>query len=103
MEQTQASSEGIVRLAKMFKERENQSQSEPLFGVVTSIKPLTVQLIGKKVLLNDKNLVSLINMYETDVNGSYVNLNKKVALLMFDSDYANSMPNFLILGVVYNG
>lgn len=102
-EQTQESSRGIVRLAKLLKERENPSVSEPMFGVVTSLEPLTVQLVGKKILLSENYLVPLFDIYETNINGSYINLNKKVALLMLDSGCVNSMPKFLILGVVYNG
>lgn len=101
-ELTQESSNGIVEFAKMLKERENPSQDEPLFGVITSLNPLQVQLIGKKILLEKNKLVSLVNLSETNSHGVYVNLGKTVALLKFNSGYANSMPEFLILGVVKN-
>ncbi|MCI5891817.1 MAG: hypothetical protein MRZ66_00205 [Clostridiales bacterium] len=97
---TQESSKGIVELAKMFKERENFSQNEPMFGTIKSLTPVQIQLDGKKILIESKNIVSVVNLAETDSFGNYVNLERRVAMLPFNTGYTNSMPDFIVLGVI---
>ncbi len=97
---TKDDSSGIVELAKMFKARDNDKPNEPIFGTITSLTPIQIQLDGKKVLVEGKNIASIIDLYETDSFGNYVNLNRRVAMFMFNTGYINSMPDFLVLGVL---
>lgn len=100
VKQTDDDSSGIVSLAKMLKERENIQPSEPCFGRITSLTPARIQLEGMKVLAEDPHISALFNIYEKDAYGRYIHLNKRVAMLKYNTGYINGMPDFLILGVV---
>lgn len=98
--QTSESSRGIVTLAKMLKARENQAPNEPIFGTIISVSPIRVQLDNKKILIESRNIASIVNIDAIDSFGNYINLGRRVAMLPFNTGYINSMPDFLILGVV---
>lgn len=98
--QTSESSKGIVALAKLLKARENHAPNEPMFGTIVSASPVRIQLDGKKILLESKSIASLINLAETDNLGNYIHLGRRAAMLPFNTGYVNSMPNFLVLGVI---
>ena len=95
-------SAGLVALAKLFKERENPKQNEPVFGKITSLEPLQIQLDNKKILIEEKNITSLVNLFERR-DGVYINSGKTVAMLMYNNGRVSGMPDFLVLGVVTYG
>lgn len=85
---------GITELAKLFKERNNDTGYSPMFGKIIEL-PKTKIRINEKVILNDSHLVCLFNIKEQNYEGDYINLGKEVVLLPF-SNY----QKFIVIGVV---
>jgi hypothetical protein len=85
---------GITELAKLFKERENASNYTPVIGKIIELPDIKIRL-KDKVILTSFHIKSCINLLETDENGIYINLGKKVVLL----PYADNQK-FIVVGVV---
>ena len=85
---------GITELAKLFKERNNDTGYSPMFGKIIEL-PQTKIRINEKVILNDSHLVCLFNIKEQNYEGNYINLGNEVVLLPF-SNY----QKFIVIGVV---
>lgn len=93
---------GVLELAKMFKECENGEKYNPTFGVLTSLNDLVVT-VGDKIRLGSSNIKSLINLYETDIYGKYVHLGKTVALLPYSDERGRYGNKYIVLGVIFDG
>ena len=85
---------GITELAKLFKERENDTEYSPMFGTIIELPESKIRL-NEKVILNNSHLVCLLNLKEQNEDGDYIHLGKEVALLPF----ANNQK-FIVIGVV---
>ena len=85
---------GITELAKLFKERNNETGYSPMFGKVIEL-PNTKIRINEKVILNDNHLILLFDIKERNAYGQYIHLGKEVALL----PYSNNQK-FIVLGVI---
>ena len=85
---------GITELAKLLKERENDTGYSPMFGTIIELPESKIRL-NEKVILNNSHLVCLLNLKEQNDNGDYIYLGKEVALLTF----ANNQK-FIVIGVV---
>jgi len=85
---------GITELAKLLKERENNTGYSPMFGTIIELPQIKIRL-NEKVILNNSHLVCLWNLKEQNEDGDYIHLGKEVALLPF----ANNQK-FLVIGVV---
>ncbi len=85
---------GITELAKLLRERENRQDYSPMFGKITSLPNLQIQ-IGGKIAIDKTFIKALLNLNETDEHGRYIYLGKEVALLPY-SDY----QKFIVVGVV---
>ena len=85
---------GITELAKLLKERENDTGYSPMFGTIIELPQIKVRL-NEKVILNNSHLKSCINLMMQNEDGDYIHLGKEVALLPF----ANNQK-FLVIGVV---
>lgn len=85
---------GITELAKLFKERNNDTSYSPMFGRIIEL-PDTKIRVNEKVILNDSHLVCLLNLKEQDHDGDYIHLGKEVALLPFSNN-----QKFIVIGVV---
>ena len=87
----------IEEFAKILKGHENPPEYSPVYGTVSELPDLKIRR-GSKIILTEKHIKSLINLYERDDYGNYIHLNKKVAMLPYNND-----NNYLVLGVVQNG
>ena len=85
---------GITELAKLLKERENDTGYSPMFGTIIELPQIKIRL-NEKVILNNSHLKSCINLMMQNEDGDYIYLGKEVALLPF----ANNQK-FLVIGVV---
>ena len=85
---------GITELAKLLKERENDTGYSPMFGTIIELPQVKIRL-NEKVILNNSHLKSCINLMMQNEDGDYIYLGKEVALLPF----ANNQK-FLVIGVV---
>lgn len=85
---------GITELAKLLKERENDTGYSPMFGTIIELPQIKVRL-NEKVILNNSHLVCLWNLKEQNEDGVYIYLGKEVVLLPF----ANNQK-FIVIGVV---
>ena len=85
---------GITELAKLLKERENNTGYSPMFGTIIELPQVKIRL-NEKVILNNSHLKSCINLMMQNEDGDYIHLGKEVALLPF----ANNQK-FLVIGVV---
>ena len=85
---------GITELAKLLKERENDTGYSPMFGNIIELPQVKIRL-NEKVILNNSHLVCLLNLKEQNEDGDYIHLGKEVALLPF----ANNQK-FIVIGVV---
>ena len=85
---------GVTELAKMFKERNNDTAYSPMFGKIIEL-PQTKIRINEKVILDDSHIVCLFNLKERNAYGYYINLGKEVVLL----PYSNNQK-FVVIGVV---
>lgn len=85
---------GICELAKLLRERENRAEYSPMFGRVTALPNLQIQ-IGGRIVIDAESVKTCINLYETDADGQYLCLNKEVVLL----PYAETQK-FIVIGTV---
>lgn len=85
---------GITELARLLKERENDSGYSPMFGTVAELPNIKIRL-GDKILLTGEYLTSCVTLTEQDADGKYIHLEKQVVLL----PYANHRK-YIVIGVV---
>lgn len=85
---------GITELAKLLKERENDTGYSPMFGTIIELPQVKIRL-NENVILNNSHLVCLWNLKEQNEDGDYIYLGKEVVLLPF----ANNQK-FIVIGVV---
>jgi len=85
---------GITELAKLLRERENREDYSPMFGKITSLPTLQIQ-IGSKIVIDASFVKALFNLYETDSYGRYIHLGKEVVLLPY-----SDCQKFIVVGVV---
>ena len=85
---------GITELAKLFKERENDTGYSPMFGTVIEL-PKTKIRINEKVILGDEHILCTFDLKERNEYGVYINLRKKVVLLPYSKN-----QKFIAIGVV---
>ena len=88
---------GYEYMARLFKERENESGCEIKIGTVTALPDVLIK-VGEKAVLNKSHIIPLVNLAEKVTEDGlvrYVNLNKQVALLRCGK-------KFIVLGVVYD-
>lgn len=88
---------GAAEFAKMLKERENDSPYSPVEGIVAELPDLKIRIDDKNVP-GKTMLLSLINLYETDYEGNYVWLGRRVYLLPFFSTKTKSVQKYLVIG-----
>ena len=84
--------DGVTELAKMLKDRENNSEYTPYFGRILELPNLKIA-VGDKIILT--SVKSLINIYATDENGRYIYVGKEVVLLPY-----NKKQEYILIGVV---
>ena len=85
---------GITELAKLFKERENDTEYSPMFGTIIELPQVKIRL-NEKVILNNSHLKSCINLMMQNEDGDYIYLGKEVVLLPFSKN-----QKFIVIGVV---
>lgn len=88
---------GVEEIAKMFKDCKNPPTYSPVFGTIEELPNLKIRR-SSKIVLTDRHIKSLINLYDRDSEGNYIYLKKTVAMLPY-----NDNNNYLVLGVVRNG
>lgn len=87
----------ITELAKLFKKCENKEPYSPIIGTVIDVKNIKIR-VNDRVILTKKHLVLCFKIScETDADGNYINLGKKVILLPFSHD-----QKFILIGMVQN-
>ena len=86
--------DGVTELAKMLKDRENNSEYAPYFGRILELPNLKIA-VGDKIILTSEYIKSLINIYATDENGRYIYVGKEVVLLPY-----NEKQEYILIGVV---
>nr|DAH06866.1 MAG TPA: Protein of unknown function (DUF2577) [Caudoviricetes sp.] len=87
--------DGITRLAKHIKARDNPSPYTPIFGRIISLPELTIQL-GNQILLKADDVRATFDLYETRAYDGYIEyiyLNKEVVLLPYYKD-----NKFIVIG-----
>ncbi len=85
---------GITELAKLLKERENDTGYTPMFGTMIELPEIKIR-INEKVILNNSHLKFCVNLTEQNADGDYIYLGREVVLLPF----ANTQK-FIVIGVV---
>lgn len=86
---------GIVEMAKLFRERDNNNEQSVFIGTVISLPDLKIQ-ITDKIILTDVNIKTTVNLREQSETGEYIHLNKNVVILRNNNI-------FYCLGVIWNG
>lgn len=87
---------GIEELAKLFKERENNNEFAPIVGTIVSLPDLKIRR-DKNIVLSAIHITSVIDLYQKDEAGDYINMNKDVVLLPYNKD-----NKYILIGVVHN-
>ena len=87
---------GITELAKMLKDRDNPKAYTPTFGIIISL-PIVKIKISDLIILSSEHITSCINLLDTDKDGNYINIGKKVVLLPY-----NDYQKYIVIGVVIN-
>lgn len=84
----------ITELAKLFKERNNETAYSPMFGEIIELPDLKIR-IGEKILIDKTYTKSCVELYEQDSRGKYINKGKTVVLLPFSNN-----QKFIVVGVL---
>ena len=63
--------DGITELAKLLKERENETGYSPVFGTIIEL-PNTKIRISDKIILNDSYIKSLFDFKKQNMDNKYV-------------------------------
>lgn len=86
--------DGILELAKILKERDNNIPLSPQFGTVVSLPDVKIQ-INDNVVLTKSHITALVNLSAKNDDGNYIYLNSRVVLLPY-----NGYQKYILLGVV---
>lgn len=87
---------GITELAKLLKERENESGYSPVFGEIIEL-PNTKVRLSDKIILTDDYIKPCFDYKEQNIDDEYIYLGKTAILL----PYANNQK-YIMIGVVTN-
>lgn len=85
---------GITELAKLFKDRENETGYSPVFGTIIEL-PSTKIRLSEKVILTAEHISTIFNLHEQDAYGNYILLGKTILLL----PYADNQK-YIAIGVI---
>ena len=85
---------GITELAKLLKERNNQTEYSPVFGKIIGLPDTKIQ-VNEKIILTEEYLVSCTAYKQQDSDGAYVNLMKEAVLLPYCAG-----QKFVLIGVI---
>ena len=86
--------DGITELAKLLKERENESGYSPVFGTIIEL-PNTKIHISDKIILNDSYIKALFDFKQRNNDNEYIYLGCEVVLLPYQNH-----QKFILMGVV---
>ena len=86
--------DGITELAKLLKERENDTGYSPVFGTIIEL-PNTKIRISDKIILNDSYIKSLFDFKQQNSEDEYIYLGCEAVLLPYQNH-----QKFILLGVV---
>ena len=86
--------DGITELAKLLKERENETGYSPVFGTIIEL-PNTKIRISDKIILNDSYIKSLFDFKQKNIDNEYIYLGSEVVLLPYQNH-----QKFILMGVV---
>lgn len=89
--------DGVELLAQMLKERENNLQYSPVEGIVTELPDIKIR-ITEKIIPGREMIRSIVNLCETDSNGNYKWLGRRVYLLPFFSTDMLAIQRYLVIG-----
>ena len=89
--------DGARELAVLLKERDNMLQYSPVEGIVVELPGLKIKISEKNIPGKDM-LRSIINLYETDLEGNYKWLGRRVYLLPFFSIDKLAIQKYLVIG-----
>ena len=86
--------DGITELAKLLKERENETGYSPVFGTIIEL-PNTKIRISDKIILNDSYIKALFDYKQQTSDQEYIYLGCEVVLLPYQNH-----QKFILMGVV---
>lgn len=81
-------------MAKLLKERDNDSGYSPVLGIVEQLPDIKIRL-NEKVVLDTDGIASVIDLKRQTKDGSYVYLKKCVYMLPL----SNMRKKYLVIGV----
>lgn len=92
--------DGITELAKRIKDRDNPTAYSPMFGTITELPELKIQM-GSKIILTADNITAIFDIYEKEYDDDgnfvrYANLDKEIVLL----PYGGKNNKYIALGCV---
>lgn len=87
---------GIIELAKLFKERENQREYTPVFGKIVSLPNLKISIYNNKIELSENQVKSTFDI-KKQIDDEYIYINRTVVLLPY-----NKHQNYIAIGVINN-
>lgn len=91
--------DGVTELARHIKARDNPAGYTPVFGTITSLPELKIQL-GDRITVGSDDVKAVFDIYEKEYDSDgnfvgYANLNKEVAMLPYSDN-----QKYLVVGVV---
>ena len=86
--------DGITELAKLLKERENETGYSPVFGTIIEL-PNTKIRISDKIILHDSYIKALFDYKQQNIDNEYIYLGSEVVLLPYQNH-----QKFIMIGVV---
>ncbi|MCC8160965.1 MAG: DUF2577 domain-containing protein [Oscillospiraceae bacterium] len=91
--------DGVTELARHIKARDNPASYTPVFGTITSLPELKIQL-GDRITVGSDDVKAVFDIYEKeyDSDGNFIRyayLNKEVAMLPYSDN-----QKYLVVGVV---
>ena len=85
---------GIVEMAQMFKQRDNQSSYSPMLGKIVALPTVKIA-VGDKIILTDEHLIKCFDINAQDTEGYYVNIGKTVVMLPYKNN-----QKYILIGVI---
>ncbi len=85
--------DGALWFAKELKGRNNPASYSPVFGKIESLAPLQVRL-SDEITRDERNLASIIDLYERDSDGNYIYLGKEAVLLPYGDG-----QQYIVIGI----
>lgn len=88
---------GCEYLARLFKERENESEIDIKIGTITALPQIKIK-VGEKAVLDKRHIIAVCDLWEYEVYDGvkrYKHINKDVVLMRFDK-------KFIVLGVIHS-